>query len=161
MTAITALKSVYISVDPQKSRHNFQTTGSNFLNFQHHVHVAPLYSTVLLIYMYIIISTVDPKVICTIISIVCHTKWCIVYGYVHAAQLLGSTDRKWTLVHTCVSCQIGNRSSLPFKILAWPPNVTCTKDLVTFYSTQGHLLPTDVMCSSCDLYTTADMHVPF
>ena len=34
-------------------------------------------------------SAVGPKDNCIIISIVCHIKWYIVYGYVHTAQLSG------------------------------------------------------------------------
>ena len=38
-------------------------------------------------------STVDPKdkklYSCAVVSVVCHTKWCIVDGYVHTAKLAG------------------------------------------------------------------------
>ena len=64
---------VTILLYPLKSRHNFLIIGSNSKFPTLHSYSLQRHSF-------------D---IHTIISIVCHTKWCIVYGYAHTTQLLG------------------------------------------------------------------------
>ena len=75
--------------------------------------------------------------------IVCHTKWCIIYGYMHATQLLGSTECKWTLVssprtrpaythiYTCTSSLMcGKNTNITTRSLSSLDNSPCSRKIV-------------------------------